>query len=352
MRRANQYAVYSKADETVIYLKGSKRRIMSENLASIKKFLKTDQDRYKNTLTKIISSNVFLIDNISRYIIRHKGKGLRPLLVLLSARLLGQPNEKTYQVASIVELLHTATLIHDDVVDEAIVRRGFPSINAIWKNKISVLMGDYLLAKSLISATETGQMQIMKTLAETSKRLSKGELLQIEKSRKLDITESEYLKIISDKTAALISACCELGAMTVSENEQEIDILRKYGENLGMAFQIKDDLLDYEGNQTLLGKPVGADIKEKKITLPLILSLKNAPDKEKKIIMKLVKKGAEQGDIKRIFEFISTYGGINEANAYVNNYANQARENIISLKESPAKEHALNFVDYIVTRKK
>ena len=164
---------------------------MGVHLSTIKAFLKNDLDEYKKTLTRVLSSNVFLIDKITKYIIKHKGKGLRPLLVLLSARLLASPNEKTYIVATIVELLHTATLIHDDVVDEAIVRRGFPSINAIWKNKISVLMGDYLLAKSLISATETGEMEIMSLLAETSKRLSKGELLQIEKSRHLDITEDE-----------------------------------------------------------------------------------------------------------------------------------------------------------------
>lgn len=325
---------------------------MGVNLSTINSFLKNDLDKYNKTLTRVLSSNVFLIDNITKYIVKHKGKSLRPLLVLLSARLLDTPNEKTYTVATIVELLHTATLIHDDVVDEAIVRRGFPSINALWKSKISVLMGDYLLAKSLISATETGEMEIMSILAETSKRLSKGELLQIEKSRQLDITEEEYLKMISDKTAALISACCELGAMTVSDNPEHREQLRKYGENIGIAFQIKDDLFDYQGDQILIGKPVGADLKEKKITLPLILSFKEAPAKEKKIILKLIKKGVTEKDIKRIYAFIKTYKGLQAAQDYAYKYAEKAKKCISNLGNGAAKENALNFVDYVIQRKK
>jgi octaprenyl-diphosphate synthase len=325
---------------------------MADNLSRIKSYLNHDLHKYKKTLVDVLSSNVFLIDNITKYIVKHKGKGLRPLLVILSAKLLSSPNEKTYLVATIVELLHTATLIHDDVVDEAIVRRGFPSINAIWKNKISVLMGDYLLAKSLISATETGDMEIMSILADTAKRLSKGELLQIEKSRKLDITEAEYFKMISDKTAALISACCELGAMTVSDQKENRGMLKQYGENLGIAFQIKDDLLDYQGNQVLLGKPVGADLKEKKITLPLILSFKNSPENEKKFILKLIKKGVTQKDINRIYEFIQTYGGLTSAREYVLSYAEKARETLEPIRSGDAKKNALSFVDYIINRKK
>lgn len=325
---------------------------MAKNLSDIKSFLKNDIEKYKKTLTEVLSSNVFLIDNITKYIVKHKGKGLRPLLVLLSAKLISSPNEKTYLVATIVELLHTATLIHDDVVDEAIVRRGFPSINAIWKNKISVLMGDYLLAKSLISATETGDMKIMSILADTAKRLSKGELLQIEKSRKLDITETEYFKMISDKTAALISACCELGAMTVSENQDEIEALKSYGENIGVAFQIMDDLLDYQGDQIVLGKPVGADLKEKKITLPLILSFKNSPQKEKKFILQLIKKGVTQKDIRTIYEFIKRNNGIQSAHDYLITYSEKAKQALVPLTDGIAKENAITFVDYIINRKK
>lgn len=325
---------------------------MADNLSEIRSYLKDDLDKYKKTLVNVLSSNVFLIDNITKYIVKHKGKGLRPLLVILSAKILETPNDKTYLVATIVELLHSATLIHDDVVDESIVRRGFPSINAIWKNKISVLMGDYLLAKSLISATETGDMKIMAILAETAKRLSKGELLQIEKSRKLDITEDQYFEMISDKTAALISACCELGAITVSDQKDEREALKKYGENIGIAFQIKDDLLDYQGNQQVLGKPVGADLKEKKITLPLILSFKNSPEKEKKFILKLIKKGVTPKDLNRIHEFIRTYGGLQSAREYVLSFAEKARQALRSLSDGEAKKCADSFVDYIINRKK
>jgi len=325
---------------------------MSKNLTEIRSFLKKDLEVYNKTLVDILSSNVFLIDNISKYIVRHKGKGLRPLLVLLSARLLGKPNKNTYAVASIVELLHTATLIHDDVVDDADERRSFPSINAVWKNKISVLMGDYLLAKSLISATETGKLEIMYTLADTSRRLSKGELFQIEKSRKLDITEQEYLRMISDKTAALLSACCLLGAMTVSDKEENNQCLKEFGENIGIAFQIKDDLLDYQGDRILLGKAVGADLREKKITLPLILALKESPMAEKKKILGLIKKGVTDKEIKIIYEFTNNYGGLKAAHEYINNYAEKARENISVLRDGPAKKHAMNFVDYIINRKR
>jgi octaprenyl-diphosphate synthase len=325
---------------------------MADSLSEIRSYLKKDFDKYEKTLVNVLSSNVFLIDNITKYIVKHKGKGLRPLLVILSAKLLASPNEKTYMVATIVELLHSATLIHDDVVDDSNVRRGFPSINAIWKNKISVLMGDYLLAKSLISATETGDMEIMSTLAETAKRLSKGELLQIEKSRKLDITEDEYFRMISDKTAALIAACCELGAMTVSNQKQDRETLRKYGENIGIAFQITDDLLDYQGDQTILGKPVGADLKEKKITLPLILSFKKSPVKEKNFILKLIKKGVTSKDINRIYKFIQTYGGLQSAREYVSSYADKASQTLDLIADGDAKKCALSFVEYIINRKK
>ena len=325
---------------------------MSDTLSQIRSFFKSDLEIYRKTLTDVLSSNVFLIDNITKYIVKHKGKGLRPLLVLISARLLGEPNQKTYAVAAIVELLHTASLIHDDVVDDAEVRRNFPSINAVWKNKISVLMGDYLLAKSLITATETGELSIMSTLAETAKRLSKGELFQIEKSRKLDITEEDYLRIIADKTAALIGACCQLGAMTVTDVNDISQKLAKYGENLGMAFQIKDDLLDYQSEQIVLGKAVGADLKEKKITLPLILAFKEAPSREKKTILSLIKKGVTKNDLKTIYKFTDQYGGLQKAHSYVLKYADEASRQIAFLPDSAAKMNAKRFVNYIINRKK
>jgi octaprenyl-diphosphate synthase len=319
---------------------------------NIKKSLNSEFEQYKQNLATILKSEVAIIDNIAKYIVRHKGKGLRPLLVILSSKLAGEPNKNTYIVATLIEILHTATLVHDDVVDNANIRRNFPAINAIWKNKVSVLMGDYLLAKSLISATETGSMEIMNLLAETSKRLSQGELFQIEKSRKLDITEEEYFKLISDKTAALISACTELGAITVKTSPEKQQALKQYGENLGIAFQIKDDILDYEGKQKIIGKPVGGDIKEKKITLPLIIAMKNAKTKEKKNIIKMLKKGAGRKDIQTIITFCTENGGLLGAKESMEHYAMNAKENLEIFSESIEKENAYKFVDYVIGRNK
>ncbi len=321
-------------------------------IRDIKKSLAPEFSRYKEKFSQIMNSDVAIVDSIAKYIVRHKGKGLRPLLVILSSKLAGKPNNNTYIVATLIEILHTATLIHDDVVDNSNIRRNFPAINAIWKNKISVLMGDYLLAKSLISATETGKMEIMNLLADTSRRLSQGELFQIEKSRKLDITETEYFKLISDKTAALISACTELGAITVDASNEERKALRLYGENLGIAFQIKDDLIDYEGKQKIVGKPVGADIKEKKITLPLILAMKTASPKEKKQILKRVKKGVTKEDITRIINFTFDKGGITGAKQIMENYAQKAKENLNVFADSGDRNNAHKFVDYVIGRHK
>jgi len=325
---------------------------MFNGISEIKKVLNKDIKEYNNSFSEIMKSDIVLVDKISKYIVRHKGKGFRPLLVLLGARLVGKPSKNTYLLASVMEILHTASLVHDDVVDDAHVRRSFPSINAMWKNKVSVLMGDYLLSKSLIGATETGSLEIMSVLSNSAKRLSQGELLQIEKSRKLNITEEEYYKIISDKTAALISASCELGAISADAKKTDIEALKNYGEFLGIAFQIKDDLLDYEGKQNIVGKPVGADLKAKKITLPLLLSFKNAPEKEKTLIIKILKKGANSQDVKRIIEFCKEYNGINLSKQTAKNYANQAKNSIADLPESQYKDVAQKFIDYVINRKK
>jgi len=321
-------------------------------LSDLKKPFHAELIEYERTFRNILSSDVKIIDTIIKYIIKNKGKGLRPLLVIMSAKLVGRPTEDTYAVASIVEMLHSASLVHDDVVDETYVRRGFPSINAIWKNKITVLMGDYMLSKCLIGAADTGNIRVMQILAEASKRLSRGELHQIEKSRKLSISETEYYEIISDKTAALIGAASELGALSTSKNIDDHERLKSFGENLGIAFQIKDDLLDYYGHQKVIGKPVGNDFKDKKITLPLIYAFKQASSKEISFIKRRLKKGVNPKQVKEIISFVEERGGIEYAVSKKEEYALKAKECLSHYEESPTKEALLTFVDYTVRRKK
>lgn len=323
---------------------------MSISITDIKKPFQKELDEYESTFRSIMSSNVSLIDTVVKYVVKNKGKGFRPLLVLMAAKLVGKPQRETYVVASIIELLHSASLIHDDVVDEALVRRHFPAINALWKNKIAVLMGDYLLSKCLIGATMTGNLQIMNKLALAAKRLSKGELNQIEKARKLSVSEEEYFEIISNKTAALISTASELGAMTASQNEDDSRHLRDFGENLGMAFQIKDDLLDYSGKQKLLGKPVGNDIKDKKITLPMIHAFNNAGIKEISKIKRLMKKGVNGKQTKYIIDFVNSHGGLEYAEQKQNEYVQKAKSCLDTYPDSEIRKSLYHFVDYTVQR--
>lgn len=323
---------------------------MNISIKAIKKPFKAELDAYDLVFKEIMSSNVKLVDTVVKYIVKHKGKNLRPLLVLMAAKLVGQPNHSTYVVASIIEMLHSATLIHDDVVDDAELRRGFPSINAVWKNKIAVLIGDYLLSKCLIGGTKTGSLEVMYILADASRRLSKGELLQIEKSRSLNINEDEFLGMISDKTAALIGAASELGALTVSENEKDHSNLREFGESLGIAFQIHDDLLDYYGNQRLVGKPIGNDFKDKKLTLPLIHAFQNATGSEVSQIKKRIKKGVKRKDIKEIIQFAEKYKGIAYAQDLQDQYAQKAKDSISEYPDNDVKDALFNFVDYVIKR--
>jgi octaprenyl-diphosphate synthase len=322
------------------------------NIAAIKKRYQLELEEYNATFRSIMSSNIKLIDTVAKYVVRHKGKNVRPLLVIMSAKLVGEPTPNTYIVASIVELLHSASLIHDDVVDDANIRRGFPSINAVWKNKVAVLMGDYLLSKCLIGATKTGQLEIFNLLSDTAKRLAKGELLQIERSRKLNITETDYFQVISDKTAALISAAAELGARSSSTNSGDHEQLRMFGEYLGISFQIKDDLIDYLGSQKLVGKPVGNDLKEKKLTLPLIHAFKHASAKEVKAVKKTLKRGAKSKDINQILKFVNEYKGIEYAIGKQDEYAQKAKDSLSIYPDSATKESLLQFVDYITQRNK
>lgn len=325
---------------------------MSITINELRAPFKEELEEYRKTFQSILASNVPLIDTIVKYVVKSKGKGFRPLLVIMSAKLLGRPTTDTYAMASIVELLHTASLVHDDVVDEANIRRSLPTINAMWKNKIAVLMGDYMLSKCLIGAASSGNIRFLQILAESSKRLSSGELSQIEKSRKLNITETEYFEIISDKTAALISASAELGALTTSRNIDDHQRLKKFGENLGIAFQIKDDLLDYYGKHKIIGKPVGNDLKDKKITLPLIYAFKRSNKDEIKTIKRNLKKGVNGNDVKQIVKFVRQKGGIDYAEEKMDEYAEKAKECLNFYPDSNIKEAIFKFVDFTVLRKK
>jgi len=323
---------------------------MTTSLKSIKKPFQEELRHYNDVFKTIMSSDVKLVDTVVKYIVKRKGKNLRPLLVIMSAKLCGNPTNNTYIAASIIEMLHSATLIHDDVVDDAEIRRGFPSINAVWKNKIAVLIGDYILSKCLIGGTKTNSLEIMNILADASKRLSKGELQQIEKSKTLNITEEEFLKMISNKTAALIGAASKLGAITTSDNSENHQNLKEYGESIGVAFQISDDLLDYYGNQKIVGKPIGNDFKDKKLTLPLIHAFQNAPKKDVSAVKKKIKKGVKRKEIKEIIAFAEKYNGIVYAQEKQDAYAQRAKQAIASYPESEIKASLLNFVDYVIRR--
>jgi octaprenyl-diphosphate synthase len=298
-----------------------------------------------------MKSRIGLVDLIARYIIRQKGKKIRPLLVLLSAKVSGGVNDRTYRGAVLVELLHTATLVHDDVVDNADRRRGFWSINKVFKNKAAVLMGDYLLSRGLMIAVEGKDYDFLGVITNTVKRMSEGELLQIQKTRKLDIDEQTYFKVISDKTASLLETCCEIGAMSASDNKEFHSAMRKFGESIGIAFQIRDDILDYEGKTSLIGKPVGGDIKEKKITLPLIYSLSQVTDGEASKIRKLIKNGSSKESVKEIIDFVHHHKGIEYALDTAHKYSLIAKESLKVFPDSQSKIALEALVDFIIDRK-
>ncbi len=292
------------------------------------------------------------MDLVTKYIIRQKGKKVRPILVMLSAELCGTITEKTYRGATLVEILHTATLIHDDVIDEADTRRGLPSINALWKNKIAVLMGDYLLSKGLLLSLESDDFEFLKITSTSVRRMSEGELHQIQKSRKLDMDEETYLRIIGDKTASLISTCCEIGAASTSSSPEEHQLLRQYGEHVGLAFQIRDDLLDYVGRKSITGKPTGLDLSEKKLTLPLIYALKTAPRPEGKTVLDMIRSGGKKIDARKVVEFVSKYGGLDYAAGRARMFSAMAKADIASFPDSPSKQSLTDFADYVILREK
>ena len=305
---------------------------------------------FNKEFREAIRSTVGIVDTIARYLLRQKGKKIRPILVLLSAKASGGINKSTYRAATLVELLHTATLIHDDVVDNADMRRGIASINATWKNKVAVLMGDYLLSRGLLLSLVHNEYKFLEVSSVAVKRMSEGELLQIQKSRQLDMDEGTYFKIISDKTASLISSCCEMGAVSATDNREIIDHLKNFGEYLGMAFQIQDDVLDYEGKRATLGKPIGGDIRERKVTLPFIYAFGNAPKKEARTVLRLLKNGKRGSRIDEVIEFTERYGGINRAKEKSEEFVKKAKRELEGIHDSDAKLSLLNLTGFVVER--
>ena len=320
------------------------------SLDVIKEPIQEELREFDRFFKESMRSKVGLVDLVARYLVRQKGKRVRPILVLLSAKACGEIGESTFRGATLVEILHTATLVHDDVVDDADTRRGLASINAVWKNKIAVLMGDYLLARGLLLSIEGNDYYFLRTTSQAVKRMSEGELLQIQKSRQLDITEETYLRIISDKTASLLSTCTDIGCASVTTDEQTRTSLRLYGENVGMAFQIRDDLLDYLGRKSIIGKPTGIDLKEKKLTLPLIHALANAERKDALQALRIVRNGAKPKDIEWVVEFVRANGGIAYALEKAESYAAKARENLLLIPESPARTSLIHFIDFVIER--
>ena len=323
---------------------------MNLDLKTISKPIETELDEFRKEFRQAMKSRVALVDLISKYLLSQKGKKIRPILVLLSAKLCGEINKRTYIGATLVEMLHTATLIHDDVVDDAKTRRGFPSINAVWKNKISVLMGDYLLSRGLLHALENNEYDFLQITSRAVKRMSEGEMLQIQKNRKLAVDEETYFKIISDKTASLITACCEIGSASSTGDQQTIKLMSEFGENVGIAFQLRDDVLDYVGKKKIMGKSSGSDLKEKKFTLPLIHALNNSSKKKAKQIVDIVKNGSFGKNKNIVMDFINEYNGINYTVGKTREYCSTAISKIHSFKPSETKETLLNFVQFISER--
>jgi octaprenyl-diphosphate synthase len=298
-----------------------------------------------------MKSTVPLLDKITRYIVKRKGKQLRPMFVFLSAKVCGEMNESTYRAASLIELLHTATLVHDDVVDDSNERRGFFSVNALWKNKIAVLVGDFLLSRGLLLSVDNKDFHLLGLVSNAVREMSEGELLQIEKARKLDIDEAVYYEIIRKKTASLIASCCACGAASVTTDPGTIEKMQSFGEAVGIAFQIKDDLFDY-GDGSNIGKPTGIDIKEKKMTLPLIYALNKAGYFEKRRIINIVKNNNnDPKKVAEVIEFVIESGGIQYAETQMNAYKDKALAILEGFNDSPSRTSLAGLVKYTTERK-
>ncbi|WDO13292.1 polyprenyl synthetase family protein [Flavobacterium sp. WW92] len=320
----------------------------------IKQPILAEMELFEKKFHEAMSSKVALLNRITYYIVNRKGKQMRPMFVFLTAKMVseGIVNERTYRGASVIELIHTATLVHDDVVDDSNRRRGFFSINALWKNKIAVLVGDYLLSKGLLLSIDNGDFDLLRIISVAVREMSEGELLQIEKARRLDITEDIYYEIIRQKTATLIAACCSLGACSVlPENSEIIERMRKFGELIGMAFQIKDDLFDYTDDA--IGKPTGIDIKEQKMTLPLIYVLNHCSPKEKSWVINSIKNhNKDKKRVKEVIAFVKNNNGLAYAEEKMIQFQDEALLLIQDFPNSPYKDALTLMVNYVIERKK
>lgn len=322
-------------------------------ISQIKLPVEREMELFEKKFFQSMSSKVALLNRITHYIVNRKGKQMRPMFVFLVAKMVsdGKVNERTYRGASVIELIHTATLVHDDVVDDSNRRRGFFSINALWKNKIAVLVGDYLLSKGLLLSIDNNDFDLLKIISVAVREMSEGELLQIEKARRLDITEEVYYDIIRQKTATLIAACCSLGAASVKPDSCDVENMRRFGELIGMAFQIKDDLFDY--GEEKIGKPTGIDIKEQKMTLPLIYALNHSDKKEKAWIINSVKNhNKDKKRVKEVIAFVKDKGGLEYASSQMILFQQEALKILDEYPESRYKESLELMVNYVIERKK
>ncbi len=324
---------------------------MSKAINEIKQPVAEHMLAFEEKFKDAMKSSVPLLDKITNYIVKRKGKQIRPLFVFLSAQNTGTINESTYRAAALIELLHTATLVHDDVVDDSNERRGFFSVNALFKNKIAVLIGDFLLSKGLLLSLDNNDFHLLKIVSNAVREMSEGELLQIEKARRLDISEEIYFEIITKKTATLIAACCAAGTASVCEDQKVIELAKEFGTLTGIAFQIKDDLFDY-GNDDQIGKPTGIDVKEKKMTLPLIYALNNCSWIEKRKVINIIKNHNEESEqVKVVIDFVVEKGGIAYANKVMHEYKNKALGVLAKLPKNASRDSLERLLLYAIERK-
>jgi octaprenyl-diphosphate synthase len=321
-------------------------------LKEIRKPILPEMQQFEKHFRDSMKSNIPLLNVITNYLLRRKGKQMRPMFVFLTAGLCGEITASSYNAASLIELLHTASLIHDDVIDESYERRGFFSINALWKSKVSVLLGDYLLAKGLLLSVKENEHELLRLVSDAVREMSEGELMQIQKSRKLNITKDEYFEIIRKKTATLIAACTACGAWSSCKDNELTEKFRVFGEKVGMAFQIKDDLFDYQ-DKGFIGKPTGNDIKEKKFTLPLIHALEVCPEKERKHIIRTIRRhNNNAGKVQEVIAFARTYSGIEFSESQMLEYRDEAMEILSEMPDNQHRKSLGDLVNYVVARKK